>query len=203
MARRDSVEMSVRGAPEGRLSLPFLPTLAMAVVIGAASMLCREPAKGPALPPAAEVGPQAFAPAPTPLPAAPARAPAAVIFAEHYPLAVGAAPRPAPRLAAAASRRHLLRAAEAPPRRPEGLVAKSVPVQDPLDAARIERSEEVAQEAETLLPELALPFAPAVRAVGEAASYVGGKAASVTGAVGGAVGGTVRGSVAVLVDAMR
>ena len=82
-------------------------------------------------------------------------------------------------------------------------MAKSVPVQDPLDAARIERSEEVAQEAETLLPELALPFAPAVRAVGEAASYVGGKAASVTGAVGGAVGGTVRGSVAVLVDAMR
>ena len=86
-----------------------------------------------------------------------------------------------------------------PPRRPEGLTVKSAPVQDPLAAARTERADEVAEEAETLLPDLALPFAPAVHAVGEAAGYVRERAASVSDAVGG----TVRGSVTVLVEAMR
>jgi hypothetical protein len=199
MSRRDSVQSSFTGAPEGRLSLPFLPTLVTALVIGAASMLCREPAKAPVAP-AAEIGPQAFAPSVAVAP--PPRAPAAVIFAEHYPLAAGAVPRPAPRLAVAASRRQLMRAAEAPPRRPEGLVAKPAP--DPLAAARVERSEEVVEQAEGLLPDLALPYAaPAARAAGravdEATRYVRDRAAAVTGTVGG----TVRGSVSVLVEAMR
>ncbi|VUF15719.1 hypothetical protein MTDSW087_05464 [Methylobacterium dankookense] len=92
-----------------------------------------------------------------------------------------------------------MRAAEAPPRRPEGLVAKPAP--DPMAAARVERTEEVAEQAdEGLLPDLALPYAaPAVSAVGEAARFVRDRAASVTGTVGG----TVRGSVSVLVEAMR
>ncbi len=184
MPRRDPLRDTLTSGSEARLSLPFLPTLVTAVMIGAASLLCREPAKAPALP-AAAVGPQAFAPVTAAEP--PARAPAALIFAEHYPLVPGAAARPAPRLAAAASRRQALRAAE-PPRRPETLAARPAPA-DPLphaDPMAPARAAEVA-EGESLLPDLVLPFAatvtPAVRAAGETAVFLKDRADSLGGSV--------------------
>lgn len=195
MSRRDPVQSRRGAGPDARVSLPFLPTLVTALVIGAGSLICREPAKVPSLPPVA-VGPQAFAPAPAPAPLS--RAPAAVIFAEHYPLVAGAATRPAPRLAAAASRRQILRAAEAS-RRPDLPAAKPALPADPLGPAARERAEErvetVAEEAEGLLPELALPFAPALRAAGEAAHFLRDRA--------GSVGGAVTGSVSAVAEALR
>ena len=183
MLRRDPLRDTLRSGSEARLSLPFLPTLVTALVIGVASLICREPAVAPALPPAA-VGPQAFAPAAVAAEPAP-RAPAALIFAEHYPLVPGAAPRPVPRLAAAASRRQALRAAE-PPRRPETLAARPAPAADPLAPARGERMSEVA-EGDSLLPDLVLPFTatvtPAVRAAGETAAFLKARATSLGGSV--------------------
>lgn len=173
-----------RGA--GRVSLPFLPTLVIALALGAASLACREPA--PAAPaPAASVEPRPFhaaAPAEAALP----RPPAAIAFAQYPPrLALpeahpAAPPPPAARIAAAAPLRRACTGqpcTEGPPRRPA--------------PAAIVRPSAVEAEAGTGdgLPDLALPFAPAARVVGEAAIFVR------TGAA--ALGG----SVSVLIDRLR
>lgn len=173
-----------RGA--GRLSLPFLPTLATALVLGAASLLCREPAPAaPVVPaPAASVEPRAFHAA-APVEAALPRPPAAIAFAQFPPSLVlpeariAAAPHPAARIATAATAATLRRActaprcAEGPPRRPD-------PFAEAVRPAPVEAEAEVR---DGLLPDLALPFAPAARVVGEAAAYVRTGAAALGGSV--------------------
>ncbi len=194
-----------------RLSLPFLPTLVTAMLIGASSLLCRGPATPP---PALRVDAQAFAPAAAHVPSTPARAPAALIFAEHFPvtsgatgeLPVAARPVPAPRVAVAPVRRPV--AAQAPARRPEVVVARAAErVREPLPEPLAEPAPapvaisqpwlvppaaipDVEAEEEGL-PGLALPFAPAAHAVGEAVGYVRGRAAALGG------------SVSIFVDRMR
>lgn len=199
-----------------RLSLPFLPTLVTAMLIGAGSLLCRGPATPP---PAPRVDAQAFAPAAAAgVPTTPGRPPAALIFAEHFPVTSGAAweppvaarPVPAPRVAAAPVRRPV--AAQAPARRPELVVARAAerarePLPEPLPEPLAEPAPapvaisqpwlvppaaipDVEGE-EDGLPGLALPFAPAAQAVGEAVGYVRGRAAALGG------------SVSILVDRMR
>lgn len=199
MLRRDPL----RDTTGPRLSLPFLPTLVTAMLIGAGSLLCRGPATPP---PAPRLDAQAFAPAaahPAALPTLSARPPAALIFAEHFPVTAGPAmeppvaarPAPAPRIAAAPVRRPV---APPPPRRPEAVVARAAePAPEPAPVAisqpwlvppaaipDIEAEEEG-------LPGLALPFAPAAHAVGEAVGYVRGRAA------------VFGGSVSILVDRLR
>ncbi|AWN37025.1 hypothetical protein [Methylobacterium radiodurans] len=195
----------LRDSQGPRLSLPFLPTLVTAVLIGAGSLLCRGPA---APPPEARVDAQAFAPAAS-LPGPAPRAPAALVFAEHFPLSTAAAgmaweppvqarPSPAPRVAAAPARRPV--AAQLPPRRPEAVVARaaepeltSVAISQPwlVPPAAIPDGE----AEEEGLPALALPFAPAAQkaaeTVGEAVGYVRGRAAALGG------------SVSILVDRLR
>ena len=158
------------GGGSGRLSLPFLPTLATALVIGAASLLCREPARTPAIPaPSASVAPHAFhaaAPAEAALP----RPPAAIAFAQFPPSLVlpeiRTASHPVARVATTAGTPRRVctgpRCAEGPPRRPD-------PFSEILRPAPVEAE---AQVRDGLLPDLALPFAPAVRAVGDAAAYL-------------------------------
>ncbi|WP_375463078.1 hypothetical protein [uncultured Methylobacterium sp.] len=176
----------------GRLSLPFLPTLVTALALGAASLLCREPV--PAAPvspaPSASVEPHAFHAA-LPAEAALPRPPAVLAFAQRYPLSPALRePRAAPptaRLATAGPIRHACigpRCSEGVPRRTDPLAAK------PPQPAAAE-----AEAGDGLLPDLALPFAPAfapaARVAGEAAALVRTGAAS--------IGGTV----SVLVERMR
>lgn len=202
------------GGGAGRLSLPFLPTLVTALVLGAGSLLCREPAPAtpvapvPAAPaPAASVAPRAFHAA-VPAEAALPRPPAAIAFAQFPPSLVlpdvrtaalplplplpsplpSLLPHPAARVATAGTLRRACtapRCAEGPPRRPD-------PFSEAVRPAPVEAE---AQMRDGLLPDLALPFAPAVRVVGEAAAYVR------TGAT--ALGGSVAGSVAGLVDRLN
>lgn len=200
-------------------TLPFLPTLATAVAIAALSLLCREPsapAAGAASVPVQAVLAEA---APAPLidalsfrpPVAgdgseeAVRAPAALAFAQAYPLLpceprVAAAPARAPRLAAAARRMPCSACSEAAPRRsdaPPATRAAEAPaaiqapaaVQAPVDA------EDAMQHEETLLPRLALPFAPAVRAVDRAFDRAAGFVRTGASALGG--------SVSVVVDRLR
>lgn len=180
----------LRDAQGPRLSLPFLPTLVTAVLIGAGSLLCRGPA---APPPAPRLDAQAFAPAAAPV--TPARPPAALIFAEHYPVTAAAAWEPpaaarlapAPRVAAVPARRPV--AAQPAPRRPEAVVARAAEaVPEPAPVATSQpwlvppaAIPDVEAEEEGL-PGLALPFAPA-RVVDEAVGYVRGRAAALDGSV--------------------
>ena len=169
---------SLDGGGSGRLSLPFLPTLATALVLGAASLLCREPAPAPApvapSAPAASVAPHAFHAA-APVEAALPRPPAAIAFAQVPPSFVPpsfvlpeirTAAHPVARVATTAGtpRRACTapRCAEGPPRRPD-------PFSEAVRPAPVEAE---AQVRDGLLPDLALPFAPAVRAVGDAAAYL-------------------------------
>lgn len=188
-------------AVAGRVSMPFLPTLAVVIALSAASLFC--PSSRPAAPTfevvsqtAPAIGPTAFAP-----PAASAihaRAPATLAFAAVYPSdalpaptvpaeasalpvshpAVG--PRTSSRLASAGRTscpgRRCVEPAPVNPRR--GL--------DPLAAARVAAGS--AEDA--LVPPLALPFAavaetlaPAAGVFGQAAGLLRRGAASVTGSV--------------------
>jgi hypothetical protein len=205
-------------------SLPFLPTLATALVLAGASFLCREPAQDRPVPPVPGVetvmliDPHAF-PEPAAAPAEP-RPSAALAFAQAYPLLpaepravasriapriattprVAVTPRiaPMPRIAAMPPRRPpcLDRGldCEATPRRPEPVLA-SQPAEPKaaeslVSETRAPETIEAATE-DDLLPDLALPFAPAARAAGRAADFVR------TGAA------TLGGSVTVLVDRLR
>lgn len=185
-----------------RLSLPFLPTLVTALVLGAASLLCREPAAEPPAAPAALVAPPDVYAA-LPVEAVPPRVPAAIAFAEQYPLSParpeprGPALRPPARIAAArrpCAGPHCTDAA----RRPEPFAALARPEPVPataearnaakpaawpatLPAAQVETAGALLPD--IALPDIALPFAPVTRAVGEAAALVRRGAASVGGSV--------------------
>ena len=184
-------------AAAGRMSMPFLPTLAVVIALSAGSLLC--PTSRPAAPaPRAGIAAVSVAgPAPElsdfAPPALPVRAPATLAFAAFYPLepaAPEASASPAPRsasgpraarLAAAGrpacpGRRCVEPGAALPPRGPEFLAAARVKVEDP--------AEDPAGDG--LFPPLALPFtavaetlAPTARMVGEAAGLMRRGAASV------------------------
>ncbi len=195
--------------------MPFLPTLIVVAVLGAASLYC--PSSDPARPASradlarsdplttASLAPVASAPSPTafaPIPAIPAgpgRLPAALIFAEAFPLDAAAPPatasalhagvptRPAPRLAAATRRPCPgRRCPEAVPRGP-----------DPFAAAHAEAAEPVGSDA---TPHPALPFAdtvaetlaPAAAVLGDAAALMRSGAAAVQGSVSLAVADCLR-----------
>ncbi len=174
------------GHGAGRLSLPFLPTLATALVLGAASLMCREPAPSVSAP-AASVAPHAFHAA-VPAEAALPRPPAAIAFAQFPPSFVlpevrtAAAAHPAARVATAGPLRRACtapRCAEGPPRRPD-------PFSEVVRPAPVEAE---AQVRDGLLPDLALPFVPAVRVVRDAAAYVQTSASSLRSSVGVLVDG--------------
>lgn len=111
-----------------RQTLPFLPTLAMACLIGGFSLLCREPA-APA--PQAAIDGLSFH-APAPLDTALPRAPASLAFAAHYPLV----PAAEARLAAAPTRRAARLAARSAPRPCLGPRCGAPAPSDPFVAAR-------------------------------------------------------------------
>ncbi|GEP05468.1 hypothetical protein MOX02_35060 [Methylobacterium oxalidis] len=208
MMQRDPIP-ALRATSDGSdaasgTTLPFLPTLATAVAIAALSLLCREPSAPAAG--AASVPVQAVLAEAAPLidalsfrppvagdgSAEAVRAPAALAFAQVYPLLpceprVAAAPARAPRLAAA-RRTPCSACSEAGPRRSDAPPATRA-AEAPVDA------EEAMQQEETLLPRLALPFAPAVRAVDRAFDRAAGFVRTGASALGG--------SVSVVVDRLR
>lgn len=189
-------------AAHGRVSMPFLPTLAVVAVLGVASLYC--PTSKPAQPGAraeagvtAAPGPTDFAPVAAV--ASPGRLPAVIAFAELYPLdaaVVRTGSLPARPVVAARATSHVAIAGRrvCPGRRcPEA--PRSNP--DPMAPGR---AEAVEQAEDALLPSRALPFAatvvetlvPAARAVGDAADYVRSSAASVQGSVALAVADCLR-----------
>lgn len=188
-------------AAAGRVSMPFLPTLAVVIGLSAASLFC--PSSQPAAPTreavsriAPATGPTAFAPPATS--ALPARAPATLAFAAVYPsnavpapmvLAEASAP-PVPH-PAVGPRTSLRLASAGRPNCPGRRCVEPAPATpqrglDPLAAARAA----AASAEDALVPPLALPFAavaetlaPAARIVGQAAGLMQRGAASVTGSV--------------------
>lgn len=185
-------------AAAGRMSMPFLPTLAVVIALSAGSLLC--PASRPAQPgPRAGIAAASPAgPAPEPADSAPSlrpvRAPATLAFASVYPLephppapAAEASASPAPRPSARPPAARLAAAGRpaCPGRRcvePAPAIPSHGP--DPLAAARA-RAEDLAEGG--LLPPLAVPYeavaeilAPTARMVGEAAGSVGRGAAAAT-----------------------
>lgn len=194
------IQPALTDAASGRMSMPFLPTLAVVIALAAASVFC--PSSDP-VPPSARLdvaaasapGPTAFAePAPV---ATPARLPASLAFAEAYPLtAAPVSPASLASTSVAIALRaspvargvpHLASAARKPC---AGRRCTEIPqrASDPLTVAR---KEEVAEGAAGgFLPPMALPFAsvvetlaPAARIVGEAAGLMRSGAASVKGSV--------------------
>ena len=198
---------------------PLLPTLAMAAILGAASYLCHEPAA--VAPPApvsaatlatavaaapASVAEAPFIPAPlafqvqfpqTPVPmvaeADPARA--APAHRAARPARIAAARREAPRVAAKAP-------STAAPTAPEQIPAPNRPLPFVAESPFAAEAEEttVASSEEGVLPALALPFAPTIRAVTQASAaagaFVGAKGASLsagTATLGAAVSGWMDG----------
>jgi hypothetical protein len=191
-------------AATGRVSMPFLPTLAVVALLGVASLYCPSAAtRGPAAPVSASAAADAGTSAPSPTDFAPTaaaeaapRLPASLAFAEAYPLEAeapkpaAATPRPprsAPHLAAAGRRACAGRRCPEAPQR----------AADPLAAAHAEAAEPAD---EGLLPSEALPFAasvvetlaPAARAVGDAANLMRSGAAAVQGSVALAVADCLR-----------
>lgn len=188
-------------AAAGRMSMPFLPTLAVVIALSAGSLLC--PSSRPAAPgPRAELAAASPAPgltdfAPLAPPAHAVRMPATLAFAASYPL--GSYPlASAPALVAEASASPAQRPSAGPrvarlavagrppcPGRRCVEPAAAIPSRgpDPLAAARA-KAEDLSGDG--LFPPLALPFtalaetlAPAARLVGEAAGLVRRGAASV------------------------
>jgi hypothetical protein len=211
MRRPDQPALTETGT--GRVSMPFLPTLAVVAVLGVASLYC--PSSNPAPPVSQAVmsqldplttesiaAPAGPAPSPTDfartaaLVPVPGRLPASMAFAEAYPLDGSAAKaaavhagtpaRLSPRLAA--NRR------TCPGRRCPEVPQRSV---DPFAAAHAEAAE---PGGEGSVPEPALPFvatvaetlAPAARVVGDAADLVRSGAAAVKGSVSLAVADCLR-----------
>ncbi|WP_457104887.1 hypothetical protein [Methylobacterium sp. P5_C11] len=199
-------------AATGRVSMPFLPTLAVVALLGVASLYCPSSSPTPARVRAEVEEPAAPGPtdfAPVAAIATPGRLPAAIVFAELYPLdsaasrtgslpsrSAGAARAPA-HVAAAVRRACPGRRCPETPRTPgplpDSLADPFVdPFADPLAAARAD-SAQTAEDAP--LPSQALPFAasvvetlvPAARAVGDAADLVRSGAAAVQGSVALAV----------------
>ncbi|MGH1575379.1 hypothetical protein ACRAWG_38065 [Methylobacterium sp. P31] len=200
MRRPDQPALTDAGT--GRVSMPFLPTLAVVALLGVASVYCpSSKSAGPALradlietpaPSPTDFARTATAPAPP-------RLPASLAFAEAYPLDASApkagatlvrpmvAARPAPHVASAVRR-------ACPGRRCPELPQRGT---DPLAATHAEAAEPAEDD---LLPRKSLPFtasvaetlAPAARVVDEAADLVRGGAAAVQGSVAMAVADCLR-----------
>lgn len=174
---------------------PLLPTLVMALVLGAASLLCREP-EVPAPAPTALAARIASAPATLVSEAGPATpfVPAALTFPSQFPLMVAAhiaAPVQGAAAAPALAQHRPPGPRVAALRRPAPVKAIAAPAAaqhaDPVGTVA---QAEVPAEADGLLPDLALPFAPAIRAVGRARDFVGVQGAAArtqASALGGAV----------------
>ncbi|WP_430911772.1 hypothetical protein [Methylobacterium sp. sgz302541] len=171
------------GRPHG-MHLPFLPTIATAVIVAAASLLCRETvttAPVPAETAQILIAPTSFADGRVVAEAAGTRPTAALAFAQLHPLTFEAAE---PRMAA----RPGARFAVLPPRRPcpgprcgEAIPRRANPfaAAHPADPERVETAPvEVGEADEPFFPRLALPFAPVARAVGEATGMMGRRAAA-------------------------
>ncbi|WP_132253414.1 hypothetical protein [Methylobacterium segetis] len=193
MMQRDPIS-STHAGPASEVaagaSLPFLPTLATAFAIAALSLLCGEPSgQAPAAEPPASVQ-AAIVPAvgerdfhPPAEVAETARPAAALAFAQIYPFLpveprLAAAPRPA-RMAAAPRRAPCAACTEAGPRHSEATHA--APAADLPATAGTEAPED------SLLPRLALPFAPAVRVVDRALDRAAGYVRTGVTALGGSV----------------
>ncbi|MCJ2134328.1 hypothetical protein MKK69_09720 [Methylobacterium sp. J-026] len=213
MRRPDQPALTDAGT--ARVSMPFLPTLIVVAVLGAASLYC--PSSNPARPASRadlalsdpltteSLAPVAFVPTPTAfapmtaIPAGPGRLPAALVFAEAFPLDTsapratastlhaGVPTRPAPRLAAATRR-------PCPGRRCPEAPQRGA---DPFAAAHAEAAEPVESGA---IPHPALPFAdtvaetlaPAAEVLGDAAELMRSGAAAVQGSVSLAVADCLR-----------
>ncbi|MCJ2084984.1 hypothetical protein MKK88_03105 [Methylobacterium sp. E-005] len=215
MRRPDQPALTDAGA--ARVTMPFLPTLAVIAILGVASFYC--PSTNPIPTPHAVRAqadpltteslaetPTAFA-HPAAVAASPGRLPAALIFAEAFPLTdpgpnaagpaarVAASSRPAPRLTVA--NRRACPGRRCPETAPRGL--------DPFAAAHADATEPAGR---TVIPGSALPFAdavaetvtetvtetlsPATRVVGDAADFVRSRAAAVQGSVSLAVADCLR-----------
>ncbi|KQP91622.1 hypothetical protein ASF60_17585 [Methylobacterium sp. Leaf113] len=178
---------------------PFLPTLMMAVILGAASYLCHEPA---AAPPPPSVPATAVAAAPETVVETP-YIPAPLAFRTQFPMVVVAQAEPAAVQAHKAMPRPTRLAA---PRRadPPRLATKALPAPSkPMPFAPEAEESPIVERAvstsdEGILPEIALPFAPTIRAVSEAGeaagAFMGAKGAVLsaeTATLGAAVSGLV------------
>ncbi|MGU3361839.1 hypothetical protein ACLBWX_16025 [Methylobacterium sp. M6A4_1b] len=175
---------------------PLLPTLMMAVILGAASYLCQEPTAvvPPASVPATAVAAAPEAEAETP------HIPAPLAFQTQFPLAMVTQADPAPVVQArrttprTVTRLTVSRRAEAP-----RVAGKATPANEPLPfVAEVEAASAVSDAEEGVLPEAALPFAPTIRAVTRASAaagaFVGAQGAALgagTATLGAAVSGWV------------
>ncbi|NEU13377.1 hypothetical protein G3T14_14735 [Methylobacterium sp. BTF04] len=176
---------ALRSEATAGVTPPLLPTLVVAVVLAAASFYCEVPATHPTTPApalavrmsAATLSPAAEAPVVTPF------VPAALTFPLQFPIVVAAH-------AEGATRQIAL---QVPPHRPAGpriaTVRRPVPTKiAPADSAVVGSAavEPVSIDAsagpetdEGVLPSLALPFAPTIRAATRAATFVGVQSAAV------------------------
>ncbi|MCI9882584.1 MULTISPECIES: hypothetical protein [Methylobacterium] len=175
---------------------PLLPTLMMAVILGAASYLCHEPA---AVAPPASVPATAVAAAPE-AEAETLHIPAPLAFQTQFPLAMVAQAEPAPVVQAHRSTPRTATRLTAPRRVEAPRVAvKTSPADKPLPfVAEVEAASAVSDGDEGVLPEAALPFAPTIRAVTRASAaagaFVGAQGAALgagTASLGAAVSGWV------------
>ncbi|WP_155911975.1 hypothetical protein [Methylobacterium sp. 77] len=204
------------------MALPLLPTLAFAVIVSAASFLCQSPsAPAPEAVVETRVVQMESRPAQADAradatDASVAFVPAALAFRDQFPLrehlvmSAEAAPRrTAPRVAAKptlrrpdAARSEVARIESGKSDAGKSESGKIDPVK--ADAARApsavaakassEPFTAQAEAAEDLLPDLALPFAPAISALSRAGSFVGAQSA-VAGAKALALGNVVTGLV--------
>ncbi len=210
----------------GRVTIPFLPTLATALVLAAASVFCpngQPNTPGPAarMIPAVGAASLAMAEPATPAPEPAPRPPAVIAFSEIYPLTV--APADPVTTAAIPSAVHAAASAPAPAMRPARRLAvtgrrpcagkrcQDAPSDNPFAPAKQGMEERSTAEAATPSPSAvpsALPFAetvaeavvPMAREVG---AGIGARVNQITGSAGDLVRGgqsVVKGSVSLLAD---
>lgn len=185
----ETVQDALASESGSGMALPLLPTLVVAVIVAAASFLCSEPARvsseAPAIAAAVAESPAAQ---PASVDAAANFVPAALAF-RQFPFVVEArseAPqrRAAPRVAARTTiRRPDIARADAIHAAPA--IMKAGPAAPP----PVETASEDAP-----LPAIALPFAPAISALGRAGSFIGAQG-TVAGARAVALGDAVVGLV--------
>jgi len=163
---------------------PLLPTLVMAILLGGASYLCHEPT---AAAPPASVPATAVAAAPEAV-VETTHIPAPLAFQTQFPLVVVAQAEPAPVVQAHRAMPRTATRLVVAPRRVEAprVIGKAAPAADkPLPfVAEVEAASAAADADEGVLPEVALPFAPTIRAVTRASAAAG----AFMGAQGAALG---------------
>lgn len=175
---------------------PFLPTLLVALMLGAASLLCREPevsAPVPATAISTTLAPRNIVEPVATGSIAEAFVPATLAFPRQFPLVLTAQavapPQASPRRPAGPRVATLRRMA--PAKAPAPAPAEAVHGEaDPIPhVAGIDAMPD-ASPSDLSLPDLALPFAPAIQAAGRVRDFVGGqgvaartRAAALSGAV--------------------